>query len=217
MRCASGCVERATLYFALEIFLTGSNMRMIPALAVALTTAHFAGCSDGSDETGGIAGAPLTMNEASQTDPQMIDSDNPFFAPSNLQFQFPPFNRIKNEHYLPAFEAGMRAQLEEVAAIAGSAEPATAENTIIALERTGQLLSRVARVFYAQSSAHTNDTIRAVEAEIAPKLAAHEDSILLDGRLFARVETIYEAREAREIVAERSRECAYKIPHVSQN
>ena len=96
----------------------------------------------------------------------------------------------------------MREQLDEVAAITASTDPATVENTIVALERTGALLMRVARVFYSLSSAHTNDTIREVEAEIAPQLAAHEDSILLDPQLFERVESVYQSRGQLDVDSE---------------
>jgi peptidyl-dipeptidase Dcp len=176
-------------------------MRIITAFAMALATAFFAGCDNGG-RADSVAAAPSTMNEADQTEPEMNASDNPFFAQSDLQFQFPRFDRIENEHYLPAFEAGMRAQLEEVEAIAASTQAPTVENTIVALERSGQLLNRVARVFYSLSSAHTNDAIKEVEAEIAPRLAAHEDSILLDDRLFARVESVYDARNDLGVDAE---------------
>jgi peptidyl-dipeptidase Dcp len=132
----------------------------------------------------------------------MNESDNPFFTESDLQFQYPRFDRIENDHYLPAFEAGMREQIEEVERIAANPEPATVENTIVALERSGRMLNRVSRVFYSLSSAHTNDTIREVEAEIAPRLAAHEDSILLDERLFARIESIFQNREQLDVDAE---------------
>ncbi|MGD2168035.1 MAG: M3 family metallopeptidase [Gammaproteobacteria bacterium] len=140
--------------------------------------------------------------EAAQSPPVMNESDNPFFTESDLQFQYPRFDRIENDHYLPAFEAGMREQIEEVERIAANPEPATVENTIVALERSGRMLNRVSRVFYSLSSAHTNDTIREVEAEIAPRLAAHEDSILLDERLFARIESIFQNREQLDVDAE---------------
>ena len=172
-------------------------MRSITAVAVTLATASILGCSDNGLESENLA--------SSQSEDEMDQPANPFFAPSELQFQFPPFDRIDNDDYLPAFEAGMRAQLEEVEAIATNTQPPTLENTIVAYERSGQLLMRVARVFYSMSSAHTNDRIREIEAEIAPRLAEHEDSILLDERLFARVEAIYSARDDLDVDAETRR------------
>jgi peptidyl-dipeptidase Dcp len=175
-------------------------MRSLSAASVVLVLAASSGCSGDGDvpEVNPIA----IVDTSDQSQPVMNASDNPFFAASTLQFQYPPFDQIRNEHYLPAFEAGMREHLEEVEAIAKSSQPPSVENTIIALERSGQLLNRVARVFYSLSSAHTNDTIKEVEADIAPRLAAHEDSILLDGRLFERVEAIYQDRAQLDVDAE---------------
>lgn len=175
-------------------------MQPYSALLVLLSATLFVACSNRSDDTTTISASADA--EAAQSPPVMNESDNPFFTESDLQFQYPRFDRIENDHYLPAFEAGMREQIEEVERIAANPEPATVENTIVALERSGRMLNRVSRVFYSLSSAHTNDTIREVEAEIAPRLAAHEDSILLDERLFARIESIFQNREQLDVDAE---------------
>ncbi len=123
-------------------------------------------------------------------------SDNPFFVESSLPYGMPHFDRIEDAHYRPAFEQGMAEHLEEVRAIAASPEEPTFANTLIPLERSGALLDRVSRVFFSMTSADTNDELNAIRAEVAPKLAAHSDEILLDPDLFARVAAIHEARES---------------------
>jgi peptidyl-dipeptidase Dcp len=124
----------------------------------------------------------------------IMPSENPFLASSTLPYELPPFDQIEDAHYLPAFEQGMAEQLAEVEAIASNQEPPTFENTLAELERSGRLLSRVSLVFFSRASAHTNPAIAEVEAEVAPKLAAHRDAIYLDGRLFERIRTLYESR-----------------------
>ena len=114
---------------------------------------------------------------------------NPFLEPSELEYQLPPFERIRDEHYLPGFYAGIAAQKAEIEFI-NSQPQVTFENTIVALEKSGQILTRVANVFYNKSSSDTSDVIDAIEAEIAPKLAAHADSIKLDPTLFSRIKTL---------------------------
>ena len=114
---------------------------------------------------------------------------NPFLEPSELEYQLPPFERIRDEHYLPGFYAGIAAQKAEIDFI-NSQPQVTFENTIVALEKSGQILTRVANVFYNKSSSDTSDVIDAIEAEIAPKLAAHADSIKLDPTLFSRIKTL---------------------------
>ncbi len=126
-------------------------------------------------------------------------TDNPFFAASPLPYQLPPFDRVDDAHYRPAFERGMAEQIAEIAAIAGASDPPTFENTIIPLEMSGRLLDRVASTFFSLASADTNDAINAIRNEMAPRLAAHTDRILLDGDLFARVEALYEQRTALDL------------------
>jgi peptidyl-dipeptidase Dcp len=111
-----------------------------------------------------------------------------------MEYELPPFALISDDHYLPAFYAGIEAQLEEVEQIIKSGEP-TFENTIVALEESGQILNRVAMVFFNKSSSDTSSEIDAIEEEIAPKLAAHSDAIKLNPKLFHRVETLYKAHE----------------------
>ena len=120
--------------------------------------------------------------------------DNPFFAPSPLPFGAPPFDRICDADYQPAIEEGMRRHLAEVSAIIEQADEPDFDNTIVALERSGQLLSRVLKVFGGLTSANTNDALQAMQADEAPKLAAHTDAIFLNARLYARVRQIFDRR-----------------------
>ena len=127
---------------------------------------------------------------------------NPFYAKSSLPYQAPPFNKIKNSDYKPALEKGMKENLAEVEKIANSSAAPTFENTIVPLEKSGQLLTRAAKVFFNLSQSNTNDTIQAVEGEMAPKLAAHSDAINLNPKLFARVKKIYDTRETSGLDAD---------------
>jgi len=120
--------------------------------------------------------------------------DNPFLRPSGLPYRLPPFADIREEHYLPAFALGMREQLDEVAAIAADPEPATFENTVEALERSGALLNRVSLVFFNQAASDTTEGVQSIEAEISPRLAAHNDTIHLDPALFARLDALFVRR-----------------------
>ncbi len=129
------------------------------------------------------------------TETPTLPADNPFSQPSPLPYGTPPFDRIAEAHFLPAFEAGMQAHLAEVRAIAADPAPPTFDNTIAALERSGSLLERVGHVFFNLSSSNTNDELQRIQAEVAPRLAAHRDAIWLDRQLFARVSAVHDARE----------------------
>ncbi|MBU6237467.1 MAG: M3 family metallopeptidase [Planctomycetes bacterium] len=124
-----------------------------------------------------------------------MDDSNPFFAPSSLPFHAPDFAAVKVEHFMPAFDEGMRQQLAQMDEIANQAAPPTLDNTLIAMERSGEILDRVAPVFFHLSGAYTNDAIQKLEEEIAPKLASHSDNIYLNRKLFQRVETLWKGRE----------------------
>jgi len=119
---------------------------------------------------------------------------NPFLAPSALPFQAPPFNLIRDGDYPPAIEEGMRRQRAEIDRIANDPAPPSFDNTIVAMERSGQMLERVMAVFNAVSQANTDDALQKVQAVEAPRLAAHQDAIYLNPRLFARVRAIYARR-----------------------
>lgn len=124
----------------------------------------------------------------------VLDSSNPFAAPSALPYQAPPFDRIEDAHYLPAIEAGMAEQRVEIDAIANNSAPATFENTLIAMEESGRLLNRVLTAFGCVSGANTNPTLQDIKTEVAPRLAAHSDAINLNDALFQRVSALYNQR-----------------------
>src|SRR5213596_1831810 len=121
--------------------------------------------------------------------------DNPLLTESSLPYHVPPFDRIKDEHFAPAIEEGMRQQLKEIEPIANNAEKPTFENTIVALERTGRLLDRAERTFSNLNACNTNPTLQKIETEMAPKLSAHRDAIHLNGKLFARLKELYDNRD----------------------
>ena len=125
-----------------------------------------------------------------------LKNTNPFYKKSELYMSYPPFDLIENEHYMPAFTKGMSDHLKEIDLIINNSEKPTFENTILAMELSGELLNRVATVFYALTSANTNDEMEKIRGEIAPKLSAHNDKILLNPKLFKRVEEIYNERES---------------------
>jgi len=130
---------------------------------------------------------------------------NPFFSESTLPLGLPHFDVIRNEHFLPAFERGMEDGLAEVVAIANEVEPPTFDNVFVALERSGRLLDRVGSVFFNLVSAHTNDELEAVRSELAPRLAAHSDEIMLNERLFARIEAVHRSLDDLDLDPEQRR------------
>ncbi len=122
-------------------------------------------------------------------------SANPLLKESTLPYQLPPFDKIKDEHFQPAMEQGIVEEEKEAAVIANQTAKPTFENTIVALEKMGQLIDRARRTFSAFTAANTNPTLQKVDQEMAPKFAAHSDTIHLNGPLFARIETLYNDRE----------------------
>ncbi len=128
--------------------------------------------------------------------------DNPFFSKFGTPFETPAFDKIKNEHYLPAFKAGIEQDSLEIAAIANNPADPTFENTLEALDRTGVLLSTVSGVFYNVLEANTNDTLQQISNEVAPLLSKHSDDILLNEKLFQRVKTVYDQRESLTLTPE---------------
>ena len=130
---------------------------------------------------------------------------SPFYAKSTLPFEAPPFEKIRDADYQPAIEAGMAEQKKEIAAIADNAAAPTFENTFVAMELSGQLLQRAMAAFNAVTGANTNPYLQNVQTEEAPKLAAHSDSIYLNGKLFARVKAIYDKRASLHLDPESQR------------
>jgi peptidyl-dipeptidase Dcp len=131
--------------------------------------------------------------------PETMNNPNPLLKPSSLPLEAPDFDAIKVEHYRPAFEQGMKEELEEIKAIANNSEAPTFKNTIVAMEKSGALLNRASSVFYNLISSNTNDQIQEIQAEMAPKLSQHSDAIMLNKKLFSRVETLYKKRKELEL------------------
>ena len=151
------------------------------ALALAIATS-LAGCVTAP------AGSGTPQAEAP------MPADNPFFQPSPLQYGYPQFDKVKVEHFAPAFDRGMTEERAEVDAIANNPAPATFENTILAMERTGEMLGRTMAVFSGLNATNTNDAIQKLQADYAPKFSAHSDSIMLNDKLWARVKSVYDQR-----------------------
>ncbi|HEY5675620.1 MAG TPA: M3 family metallopeptidase [Myxococcales bacterium] len=163
------------------------------ALAACASVGNGSGASTSATPKGAQAPPPAAIPATARTEAPAMAS-NPFFAPSPLPLQYPPFDRIHDADYLPAFEAGMAEHLKEVEAIARNPAAPTFENTLVALEKAGQLLGRVSRTFSNLNAANGNPEMQKIEAQMAPKMAAHRDAILLDPALFARVDALYQKR-----------------------
>ncbi|WP_350016050.1 M3 family metallopeptidase [Rhodanobacter sp. IGA1.0] len=167
------------------------------ALAIALS-GSMAGCSDagnGSDKS-------ETATAPAHADKVAADAGNPFFAESPLPLHYPQFDKIRDADFAPAFDRGMAEHLEEIDAIAGNAAAPTFDNTIVALEKSGQILERTSTVFFSLVGADTNDARKAIQADYAPKLAAHRDAVSLNPALFARIQTLYDTRHQLGLDAE---------------
>jgi peptidyl-dipeptidase Dcp len=134
--------------------------------------------------------------------PNAAAADDPLLSESTLPFHLPRFDQIKEEQFPPAFEKAMAEQLEEVERVADDSAAASFDNTIVALERSGQTLRRVSSVFFALNAAHTNPALQKIETEIAPKLAAQRDAIQLNPKLFARIQALHAEREQLALDAE---------------
>ena len=134
-----------------------------------------------------------------------LPASNPFAQASTLPFHYPAFDKVQDADYAPAFTAGMAAHLAEINAIANNPKTASFENTIVAMERAGQLLGRVRTVFSVMSGSNTNETIQGLERELAPKMAAHSDAIMLNGKLYQRISTLYAKRDKLGLDAESTR------------
>ena len=148
--------------------------------------------------TAGCLAAALLLGTRSAPTPAAAAAgfgpSNPFYAESTLPFHAPPFDRIRDQDYRPAIEAGMARQRAEVERIANDPSPPTFDNTLVALERSGRLLDRAQRAFAAVSEANTDPKLQELKRVLAPELAAHQDAIYLNTRLFGRVAAVYAAR-----------------------
>ncbi|WP_185212894.1 M3 family metallopeptidase [Sphingobacterium mizutaii] len=133
---------------------------------------------------------------------EAVDLKNPLLAKYETNFEVPPFDLIKDEHFRPAFKEALKVHEAEIDSILKIDEPATFANTILSLENAGQLLNRVSTVFYNLNSANTNDTIQAIAKDLAPVMSAHRDEINLNPELFKRVKTVYDQRANAGLDAE---------------
>jgi peptidyl-dipeptidase Dcp len=149
--------------------------------------------------------APVAASAAAAPAKAADAMANPFYAPSSLYLHAPAFDKIKDSDYLPAFNEGMRQQLAEIDVIANNKAAPSFDNTIVEMERSGQLLSRVAATFFNLTGANTNDTLEGIQRELSPKLAAHNDAIVLNGGLFDRVKALYDKRDSLGLDAESKR------------
>ncbi|MGD8781800.1 MAG: M3 family metallopeptidase [Ignavibacteria bacterium] len=132
-------------------------------------------------------------------------SENPFFTEWDTPFQTPPFDKIEEVHYLPAFKKGMEEHKKEVEAIVNNTEEPTFANTIEALEKSGALLTEVSRVFYSMTESMTNDNMQAIAKEVSPLLSKHSDDINLNPELFARVKKVYEKKDDLDLNTEQEK------------
>jgi len=130
---------------------------------------------------------------------------NPLLQQSTLPLHYPRFDQIHDADFAPAFEQAMAEHRREIAAIASNPDKPTFDNTIVAMERAGRALNRVQMIFYNLTSANTDPQLQEVQRKMAPALAAHQDEILLDPRLFARVDALYAQRDALGLDAESAR------------
>lgn len=157
------------------------------ALALAIATA-LAGCA---------TTAPATTTASEATMPATATSpaySGPFAAPSTLDLHYPQFDAIKDTDFAPAFDAGMVQQLQEIDAIANNPETPSFQNTIVAMEKSGQVLDRASNVFFNLIGTDKNDARDTLESEYAPKFSAHRDAIALNPKLFARIKTLHDNR-----------------------
>jgi peptidyl-dipeptidase Dcp len=181
---------------------------------VIATCLAMAACSQHSDDSkpapAPAASAPAQASTATATataaaPAPAASAANPFFAASTLPFQAPPFDKIKESDYQPAIEEGMKQHLVEIEQIANNPQAPTFENTYVAMEKSGALLTRVLQAFGGVTGANTSDLLQKVQEEEAPKLAEHQDAIYLDGKLFARVQAVYDQRASLKLDPESAR------------
>ncbi len=159
-----------------------SLMATAIAAALALTA-----CSPAKEES---------HSATASAEEKTVQAENVLLKPSTLDYQAPDFDKIETANYEPAFELGMEEHTAEIDAIAGNEAPATFENTILAMEKSGELLTRVATIFFNLSSIISDKEIQRIEAEMSPRLTAHSDSIHLNSELFERVKTVYENKDS---------------------
>lgn len=149
--------------------------------------------------------AILACNNSQKSGTTSDEKGSVFFTEFDTPYGTPPFDQIEFADYRPAFLAGMKGQTAEIAAIANNTEAPTFENTIVALDNSGRLLSRVSRVFYGLKSSETNDSIQALAEELSPLLSEHSDNIYLNEMLFKRIKTVHDDTTGLNLTAEEYR------------
>ena len=142
-----------------------------------------------------MLGLILAMSSCQNNEPKEEMNENPFFSEWDTPYGVPPFDKIKEEHYLPAMEKAIEIQNKEIEAIVNNTEPATFENTVVALDKSGRDLSRVNGVFFNLVEANTNDKLVEINKTVAPMLAKHNDNIMLNAKLFKRVKTVVDQQK----------------------
>lgn len=168
-------------------------MKQTLAVALAASALTLAACQPSTQTPATSAATETTVAPV---------ASNALLVPSTLPFQYPPFDQIRDADFAPAFDQGMAEQLKEIAAITGNAETASFDNTIVALERSGQLMRRATTVFMNLVGADTNDARKKLQADYAARFAAHLDAITLDPALFERIQTLYDNRTQLDLDAE---------------
>ena len=172
------------------------------ALAMAMVLAgSMSGCTDATDKDAD-AGKSRATQPLAQAGAAAAEAGNPFFVESPLPLHYPQFDKIKDGDFAPAFDRGMADHLKEVTAVADNDAAPSFDNTILALEKSGQILHRTSTVFFNQVGVDTNDARKAIQAEYAPKLAAHRDAVMLNPQLFTRIQTLYDTRNQLGLDAE---------------
>ena len=188
------------------------RLRMIViATSIALSACSSSSPDDSAKQTPAAA-ATVAQASTAASAPAAAASTNPLFEASTLPFQAPPFDKITEADYQPAIEEGMKQHLAEIEKIADNPDAPTFDNTYVAMEKSGVLLTRAMMAFEGVAQANTSDTLQKVEEEEAPKLAAHRDAITLNSKLFARVQAVYDQRDSLKLDPESLRlvEVTYK-------
>lgn len=183
------------------------HKRTLTAIAISAVFA-MAACSDQSEQTDSMAPSAETADSqttadsqaaANQTDTDDFATTNPFAQPSSLQYEAPDFRLIEDEHFMPALERGMQEHKADIDAIVNNPEAPTFENTIVAMEKSGELLTRVSRVFSNLSGTDSNEARRQLQRDLSPKFSAHSDDINLNPELFARIQSVYDQRDELDL------------------
>ncbi|MBA3486659.1 MAG: dipeptidyl carboxypeptidase II, partial [Lysobacter sp.] len=142
-----------------------------------------------------IAAPAHAQSTATASTPVNAQNSNPFFSESDLPLHYPRFDQINDRHFGPGFDRGMAENLKEIEAIANNPEAPTFDNTILAMEKAGEILDRTSTVFFSLVGADTNDARKKLQAEYAPRLSAHSDAIALNPKLFARIKQLHDTRD----------------------